>query len=90
MSDLLADLDAAMTIENPFDVTGGQTIGGLGITDPFSWLEESGSILWNDWIAFTLRSLFFAVGVFILLRVINEYIDYGALIQAVSTIATSA
>lgn len=76
VTQLLISLDQTMIIENPF------ASAPLNTSDPIGWITEVGGSAWLDSVAIGLRLLFLVVGGFILLRVINEFIDYGALIQA--------
>ena len=65
-------------IDNPFATT------SLNTSDPIGWITEIGGSLWNDSVAIGVRTLFLVLGVWILLRVINEFVDYGALIGAMT------
>ena len=74
---MLIDLDQVMVIDNPFAVQG-------STSDPIGWITEIGGALWNDSVAIGLRTLFLLVGAWMILRVVNEFIDYGALIGAIT------
>jgi hypothetical protein len=83
---LLQDLDSVMILQNPFDVpSGAKIVGGTTIPDPFSWIEQFGTVLYNDSLAFVLRLTFVLVGGYMILKVCNEFIDYGQLLEHVSS-----
>lgn len=65
-------------IDNPFATT------SLNTSDPIGWITEIGGTLWNDSVAIGLRALFLFIGVWMLLRVINEFVDYSALLGAIT------
>jgi hypothetical protein len=82
---LLQDLDGVMILQNPFDVPSGAVIGGTTIPDPIGWMAEVGTVLYNDSLAFALRAAFVLVGGYMILKVCNEFIDYGQLLERVSS-----
>ncbi len=81
VTQLLQDLDGVMILQNPFDVPSGSTIGGTTIPDPIGWLSEVGTVLYNDSLAFSVRAAFLLVGGYMILKVCNDFIDYGALVE---------
>ncbi len=81
---LLILLDQIMLVNNPFTVQNTTVIGGTTIEDPFAWLAEFGTNLYNDSLAVLLRSVFVIVGGWLLLKVGNEFLDYGALVARLS------
>jgi len=85
VTDLLIKFDRMMEITNPFEVGQVSTVMGLSLADPISWLVAFGNNLWNDALATTLRGGFLVVGGWIILKVFNEFIDYGAAIDVART-----
>jgi hypothetical protein len=75
---LLIKFDSVMTLLNPFNTT--------GTSDPFSWIAEVGANMWEDLSAFGLRLGFIVVGTYMLLKTCNEFIDYGALVERLSSV----
>lgn len=82
----LQNLDQLMLVLNPFPTSGVIPIGGTSIPDPIGWLTEVGSNMYADSVALGLRLLFITVGGWLILRVLNEFIDYGALLQSATTV----
>ncbi len=78
---LLIQFDQLMIVNNPFDVGSVSTVPGLSLADPISWLVSFGNNVWNDALSVTIRSAFLLVGGWIILKVCNEFLDYGALID---------
>ena len=89
---LLQSLDTALDVVNPFDVQGAQQddILGATFTDPMSWIEGFGSNLVADLRGLVLRLLLIALGVFIIWRLMKDFIDIGALTQNVQQLGQSA
>ena len=87
---LLIALDEFMLLNNPFtenmaaipEDTLNLGVTSFTITDPFSWIEQFGTNLFYDTTAIALRSIFLILGTVLLIKVIGEFIDYGALAQA--------
>jgi murein DD-endopeptidase MepM/ murein hydrolase activator NlpD len=80
---LLILLDGVMTLLNPFDVGTVNVVGGTTISDPISWLAAFGTNLWDDLGSVGIRLLFLLSGSYILLKTMNEFIDYGALVERI-------
>jgi hypothetical protein len=84
VTQLLQVLDGVMILQNPFIVPSGSVIGGTTIPDPIGYMTEVGTVLYNDSLAFGLRAAFVLVGGYMILKVCNEFIDYGALVERLS------
>ena len=90
VTQLLIALDEYMLINNPFtenmtaipEDTVNLGVTSFTFTDPFSWLEQFGTNMFYDTAAIALRSVFLVIGTLLLIKVIGEFIDYGALAQA--------
>ena len=72
----LISLDDIMFVYNPFAIP-------TSTADPISFITEIGGIFAYDVLALVLRSLFLIIGFWMILRVLNEYIDYGALFERI-------
>jgi len=81
VTELLVALDSVMIVNNPFNVAASGIIGGTTITDPISWLAGFGTNLYTDSLAVVLRATLVIVGTWLILKVMNEFIDYGALVE---------
>lgn len=86
---LLILLDSIMLVNNPFTVQNTQVIGGTTIEDPIAWIAEFGTNLWNDTLAVGLRSVFVVIGGYVILKVMNEFIDYSALVDRFSSVVAA-
>lgn len=92
---LLVALDAALDIQNPFDVTPKQdTLSAgpvsLSISDPVDYAAKVASGVWYDLAAMSVRLLFIIVGAAILLKGSSAFIDYGAIAGAAQSAAKAA
>lgn len=89
---LLQSLDTACDVVNPFNVVGAQQddILGATFTDPFSWIEIFGENLAADLRGLILRLLLIALGVFIIWRLVKDFIDLGALTQNMQQLGQQA
>lgn len=105
VTDLLYALDRSMDLTNPFIVTAatdtikipgasvaGVQVGGGSIefTDPVAYIEGFGMNLFEDGIALVWRGVFLVIGAFILIKVLSNFIDFGAIAGAVKTGAALA
>lgn len=85
----LQAFDSALDINNPFDVdtsTIQDNILGVNVTDPVKWLGAFGSNIVSDLVAIILRIIFIALGVYVLYKVVDHFINIsGAVSGATST-----
>lgn len=91
MSDLLAAFDDTLALTNPFDVTNAAPVQILGgtFTDPVAWIEGFGMNLVEDMIALVWRVIFLIIGAFVLIKVLSNFIDFGAVIKSAQTFAVA-
>lgn len=92
----LKTFDDIFTMNNPFDVQNASTdnfdipaVGSVSFTDPISWVVGFGQNLIDDLVAITLRIISIALGVFILYKVIDHFINFSGMIQGVASTAQS-
>ncbi len=91
VSAFLQEWDKFMSVPNPFDIdisTMQDNIAGVGFTDPIQWLSAVGNNIIIDMVGVTLRVLFVILGVYILFRVINHFIDITGTISSVTSSIT--
>lgn len=85
--------DAACTIVNPFTAASaaaqqdrigitnpitGQPIGpGITFSDPMSWLTDFGTAVILDFTGLMLRAILIGLGVFLIFKVVSNFIDFG-------------
>jgi len=95
ISDFLLNVDGAFVLVNPFDTessqvsanadTGDYNNNGLvSFTDPVTWLTQVGQNLISDSVALTLRIMCVILGVYILFRVLDHYLQIVDIVQSVS------
>jgi len=92
---LLVALDAALDIQNPFDVTPKQdTLSAgpvsLSISDPVDYVSKVATGIWYDLAAMSVRLIFIVIGALIMLKVSSAFIDYGAIAGAAQSAAKAA
>src|SRR5512146_321596 len=89
MSDLLAAFDDTLALKNPFDVQEAKSVQTpVGdFTDPVAWIEGFGMNLVEDMIALVWRVIFLIIGSFVLIKVLSNFIDFGAVIKSAQTFA---
>lgn len=91
--DLLIELDVQCMMINPFYVQNvtQDNIGigpvGVSITDPISWLTGFGLNIVEDTQAWIIRAVMLWLGIFIVYKVINNFIDFGAIADTVENAA---
>lgn len=73
-------LDQVLTIGNPFNFTPQQdTILGVTFSDPIAWIDDVSQNLMADLTAIILRFIIILAGVIICYKVINHFINLGAI-----------
>lgn len=93
---LLAAFDNVLALVNPFSVPEAQTdtFDAAGVsfsfTDPISYIEGFGMNLIEDLNALVIRTIFLIVGVFVLFKVLSNFIDFGAAFDVVKGAAMVA
>ena len=94
VSAFLSDLDSRCDLTNPFDIdtsTIQTSVLGGSFTNPISWLNSFGNNLISDSVALLLRTIFLIVGVYMLFRVVDHYLNISqAVSQTVSTVGKVA
>ena len=91
MSDLLAAFDDSLALKNPFDVTSAAPVqipGGGTFTDPIAWIEGFGMNVVEDGLALLWRAIFLIIGAFVLIKVLSNFIDFGAVLKTAQGFAT--
>jgi len=88
----LQTFDNVMTVSNPFDVQAQtDSVGPVSFTDPVSWLVGFGDNIVNDLVALVLRLVCIGLGLFLLFKVLDRFIDFSGAVQgATSTISQLA
>lgn len=84
----LVSFDDGLSITNPFifDTSGMQdNVFGVQFTDPIQWLQQFGSNIVGDFVALVVRSIFIALGVFLLYRVIDHYVNFSGNLQTAAS-----
>lgn len=82
-------LDQLLLITNPFNVpTSNSIIPSIpGVTssqtDPIAWGESVLGNVFDDFVAITVRAIFILIGVVIIIKVISNFIDFGAISDTV-------
>jgi hypothetical protein len=83
-------------MNNPFDVQGASTdsfgipdVGSISFTDPLSWLVGFGNNLIEDLVAVTLRLVCIALGLYILFKVLDHYVNFSGAVQGIASQAQS-
>lgn len=81
VTDLLYSWDQLLLLTNPFsNVHATQdNILGTSFTDPISWVEGFGMNIVDDFVALSLRLIFIIIGVVIILKVVSNFVDFGAI-----------
>lgn len=89
----LSKLDTICVLTNPFDINavtdtftislpGGYNVATLGsMVDPVSWLSGFGTNIVSDTVAFIMRSCFMILGIYLLFRVIDHYLNITSTLQ---------
>jgi|SRR5579872_240587 len=88
----LKTFDDVMTVSNPFDVQAQtDSVGPVSFTDPVSWLVGFGDNLVSDMVALILRLVCIGLGLFLLFKVLNHFVDFsGAVQKTASTVQSLA
>lgn len=90
----LQSFDSALSVTNPFDFdTSGiqDNILGVQFTDPVQWLGTVGSNLIGDMVALILRIILLALGVYVLYKVVDHFVNISGAVQgATSTVSKLA
>jgi surface antigen len=80
VTSLLQTFDQVLDLQNPFNVNATtDNIAGATFTDPISWIEGFGLNMIDDLVALTLRSIFMIIGVVVIIKVLSNFIDFGAI-----------
>lgn len=95
MNQFLWWLDQVLLITNPFNVSGAQdtiSIPGVNVsfTDPVAYTEGVLGNFFDDSVAFLIRIIFLIIGVAIILKVVSNFIDFGAIANTVQQGAQTA
>lgn len=94
VSQALVSFDEVFAVNNPFDIdTSGMqdSILGVNVTDPVKWLAQLGSNLVGDLVAVTLRIVCISLGVFMLYKVVDHFINFSGAVQGtISTVSKLA
>lgn len=90
VTDFLIELDTLVEIVNPFNVNATQdTIGvppvSISFTDPVDWVQGVAINIFDDMVSIGIRFVFFAVGLFIIIKVIGNFVDYGKIAGSVES-----
>lgn len=88
----LTTFDNMLAVTNPFifDTSGIQdNVFGQTFTDPVLWLQQFGSNVVADLVALIFRGIFIALGVFLLYRVLDHYVNFSGNIQGAANNAGS-
>lgn len=80
---LLVVLDETLALKNPFDTQNvpQDSFAGASFTDPVAWTEQVGTNFMDDLSAVTMRLIFLSIGLYIIYKVLNTFIDFGAIVQ---------
>ncbi len=87
---LLWALDQVLALTNPFNVTTAATeainVAGISVqfTDPVGWVEGFGINIVDDLAALVARLIFLVIGVMVILKVMNNFIDLGAIGETIA------
>jgi hypothetical protein len=95
VSQALVSFDSAFTMVNPFDIDSSSiqqdNILGQSFPDPVAWLQKLGGNLIEDLVAITLRLICIALGIYLLFKVLDHYVDFSGAVQgATSTVSKLA
>lgn len=86
VSQFLWYLDQIMAIQNPFNVAvQTDNLGPVSFTDPVAWTSAVFGNLFDDTVAITIRAIFLLIGTVIILKVISNFIDFGAVANTVAS-----
>lgn len=88
----LVATDDYLTLKNPFDVdtsTIQDNIAGVSFTDPVKWLIEVANNTGNQIIAITIRIIFVVLGLYILLRVVQNFVDTSGSSEGIAKVLQS-
>lgn len=87
-------MDTLLQLTNPFDTSCENvdqlSIFGASFDNPFSWVATIAGNVIADWVALVLRAFLFFIGAFILLKVVSNFIDYGAVAQTAGNVGKLA
>ena len=79
VTEFLVAMDQILTLINPFDIPlQTDSIAGVSFTDPVSWLAGLGQNLVADSISLAMRLVLLLVTLFLLYRIINNFLDVNA------------
>lgn len=83
-------LDQLLLITNPFNTNAQQDSinfagANFSFTDPVAWTESVFGNIFDDFVAITVRSIFIIIGVIIIIKVIGNFIDFGAISDTVGS-----
>jgi surface antigen len=83
-------LDQLLLITNPFSTnaaTDNISFAGasFSFTDPVAWTEDVLGNVFDDFVALTVRTIFLIIGTVIILKVISNFIDFGAISDTVQS-----
>lgn len=83
VTSLLWTWDQVLALNNPFANISAQqdSIAGLSFTDPISWVEGVSLNIVDDFVAMSLRLIFIIIGVIVIIKVISNFIDFGAVMN---------
>lgn len=83
IADALIALDNLMLLQNPFDNINAKedSLGVISFTDPVSWMQGLGQNLVSDMIALTMRSIFLVLGIFLLFKVLDHFVNFSGMAQ---------
>lgn len=92
VTSLLAAMDDVLAVLNPFDGINAKTDSAVGIsfTDPVSWVEGFGLNIVEDIGALILRSIILIIGVVVVIKVLSNFVDFGALTDTVGSVSKLA
>jgi len=98
IADFLSNIDLSFTLINPFDVQTSTVSGSydpnnypsddsqnISFTDPVAWLSGVGQNLWTDTVALVLRLVCLILGIYILWRVIDHFMNFSEAVQNISS-----
>jgi len=89
--EFLMELDTIVEVVNPFNVSAQQdTIGPVTFTDPVDWTQGVAINLFDDMVAIAIRLVFFIVGLFIIVKVIGNFVDYSKIASSAEGVARIA
>lgn len=90
---LLWTWDQVLLLTNPLSNITAQTdsvAGVLSFTDPVSWFEGFAGNMVDDLVALSIRCIFIVIGVIVIIKVLNNFIDFGAVAKSASGLAGMA